>query len=200
MIGRIAIIGLSAHQNELYYLRMLLYHQVGATCFADLRTVNGEQLETYQAACLRLGLLDDDGEIDRAMEEAAGLKFGVQLRELFANVLMWVRPADPKQFYERHKQSLGEDFMDISREEAENEILIFLQERLSRYDLELQRDFGLPRPCTAGRIPSELRDELAYDIKSLTQIHFENFRRLTVEERCIYNLKFLTRWITKNPC
>ena len=100
MIGRIPVIGLSAHQNELYYLRMLLYHQVGATCYADLRTVDGEEMDTFQAACLRLGLLDDDQEIDRAMEEAAGLKFGNQLRELFVNVLMWVRPADPSAFYE----------------------------------------------------------------------------------------------------
>ena len=75
-------------------------------------------METYQAACLRLGLLEDDGEVDRAMEEAAGLKFGDQLRELFVNVLMWVRPADPSAFYERHKQALEDDFKNMLPEEA----------------------------------------------------------------------------------
>ena len=45
MIGRIPVIGLSAHQNDLYYLRMLLYHQVGATCYAYLCTVDGEEIK-----------------------------------------------------------------------------------------------------------------------------------------------------------
>jgi len=187
MIGRIPVIGLSAHQNELYYLRMLLYHQVGATCYADLRRVDGEEMNTYQAACLRLGLLDDDQEIDRAMEEAAGLKFGNQLRELFVNILMWVRPVDPRAFYDRHKLALRDDFKRMSPEEAENETLIFLQDRLSHYDLELKRDFGLPQPSASNRIPAELRDELAYDIGALTDLHADQLGRLTAEQRCVYD-------------
>ena len=64
MIGRIPVIGPSAHQSETYFLRMLLHHQTSATSYADLKTVGGELLATFQAACLRLGLLDDDAEID----------------------------------------------------------------------------------------------------------------------------------------
>ena len=71
MIARIPVIGLSAYQSETYFLRMLLHHQTGATSYADLKTVGGELLATFQAACLRLGLLDDDAEIDKVMEEAA---------------------------------------------------------------------------------------------------------------------------------
>ena len=43
MIGPIHVISLNAHQSELYFLRMLLHHQTGATSFADLRTVEEKQ-------------------------------------------------------------------------------------------------------------------------------------------------------------
>ena len=62
-IGRIPIINLNAHQSELYFLRMLLHHKAGATSFEDLRTIDGVIQPTFQAACLKLGLLEDDNEI-----------------------------------------------------------------------------------------------------------------------------------------
>ena len=37
------VISLNAHQSKLYFLRMLLHHQTGATNFADLRTVEEEE-------------------------------------------------------------------------------------------------------------------------------------------------------------
>ncbi len=43
---------------------MLLYNFGGATSYQDLCTINGEQQETFQDACIKLGLLDSDTEID----------------------------------------------------------------------------------------------------------------------------------------
>ena len=63
MVGRLPVIGLNMHQKELFFLRMLLYHVKGPTCFEDLRTVNGQICETFQQACIQLGLFEDDSEI-----------------------------------------------------------------------------------------------------------------------------------------
>ena len=111
MIERIPVNGLSAHQSEVYFLRMLLHHQTGATSYADLKTVGGEELATFQAPCLNLGLLDDDTEIDKVMEEAAAMKLGNQLRDVFATTLIFIRPSDPSAFYERHLVALCTDHM-----------------------------------------------------------------------------------------
>ena len=62
-VGRLPVITLSPHQSELYYLRLLLHHRSGATSFDDLKTLDGETLPTFQAACLKLGLLEDDNEV-----------------------------------------------------------------------------------------------------------------------------------------
>lgn len=75
-IGRIPTISLSPHQAELYYLRLLLYHKPGATSFENLKSIDGIICTSYQDACNKLGLLDDDTEKDAAMQEASAIRFG----------------------------------------------------------------------------------------------------------------------------
>ena len=58
-IGRIPTVSLNSKQIENYALRLLLHHVRGPFCFEDLRTVNGEVLNTFQEACQKLGLMED---------------------------------------------------------------------------------------------------------------------------------------------
>jgi len=51
---------ISPTQTELFYLRLLLLTVKGATSFDDLRIVNGEICQSFSAACLALGLIEDD--------------------------------------------------------------------------------------------------------------------------------------------
>ena len=78
-VGRIPIISLKANQSEIYFLRMLLYHRPGATGFTDLRTIDGEEFPDFQTACVKLGILQDDTEIDKVLEETASVQFGTIL-------------------------------------------------------------------------------------------------------------------------
>ncbi|KAL6581948.1 hypothetical protein OROMI_005962 [Orobanche minor] len=57
--------------GRLYYMRLMLNHVKGATCFADIRTVDGIVYDTYKAACESLGLLFDDGEYVGGITEAS---------------------------------------------------------------------------------------------------------------------------------
>ncbi|XP_036147086.1 ATP-dependent DNA helicase PIF1-like [Monomorium pharaonis] len=52
----------------------------GATSFNDLKTVNGEFCQSFSAACLALGLVEDDDEWKRAMNEAVAWMMPRQLR------------------------------------------------------------------------------------------------------------------------
>ena len=188
MIGRIPIISLSPHQSELYHLRMLLYHKPGATSFKHLKTIEGEEQPTFQAACNKLGLLDDDSEIDKAIQEASAMKFGNQLRDVFATILIWIRPSDPPAFYLRHKNCLCQDYRDVSAENAENQLLIYLRDRLDREGLQLSRDFGLPEPTDVIHLARELQEELDYDIATLQDINEKNLALLSDEQRSVYNV------------
>ena len=55
-IGRINAV--SPAQGERYFLRMMLTHTTGATCYTDLRNVDGTLYETFKEACKAMGLLE----------------------------------------------------------------------------------------------------------------------------------------------
>ena len=76
----------SPRDREKYCLRVLLLHVPGATSYEHLRSYNGVTHDTFQAACIARGLLDDDQEWDRALSEAVSLLMPRQCRQLFATV------------------------------------------------------------------------------------------------------------------
>ena len=113
-IGRVPIVPLNPHTMELYALRLILHNTAGATSYEELRTVDGQVRASYQAAAIALNLLDDDKELDKALDESYSFKFGEPLRALFISILLFSRPSDPRQFYEDHKLQILEDWIHTS--------------------------------------------------------------------------------------
>jgi len=69
-------------------LRCNISNQIkGATSWEDLHTIDGVLYPTFQQACLALGLLEDDGEWNCCLSDAAGIQTGHQLHYLFAMIL-----------------------------------------------------------------------------------------------------------------
>ncbi|GLT28317.1 hypothetical protein SLA2020_032590 [Shorea laevis] len=68
MIGRLYYVPPTA--GEKYYLRLLLQHIKGLTCFNDLYTVGGHQYDTFKEACYSMGLIVEDKEWEEAINEA----------------------------------------------------------------------------------------------------------------------------------
>ena len=110
-IGRVPIVPLNPHTMELYALRLILHNTAGASSFEELMTVNGQLRSSFQAAAIALNLLEDDRELDKAVQEAYTFKFGEPLRSLFVSILLFTRPSDPRQFYEDHKLQILEDWI-----------------------------------------------------------------------------------------
>jgi hypothetical protein len=88
-------------EGERYYLRVLLTHVVGATCFKDLKTTHRPHTPTtvvhpiFKVACLARGLLQDDAEWDQCLSEAAGVQLPRSLRQLFASLLIYNNVTNP---------------------------------------------------------------------------------------------------------
>ena len=70
-----------AHANygERYYLQLLLTKIHGATCFEDIRTIDGVLHPTFKLACMALGLWNNDGEWHDPLNEASTCTLGVHL-------------------------------------------------------------------------------------------------------------------------
>jgi hypothetical protein len=80
-IGRIYQV--SPRNPDLYFLRMLLNHQKGCKIYRDIRTVEGVEYSTYQAAAFALGLISNDDEADNCLRDAYIHELPNQFRGLF---------------------------------------------------------------------------------------------------------------------
>ena len=158
--------------------------------------MNGEVCPTFQKVCHCLRLLSDDIEKDVVIEEAASIRFGAQLRHVFATILMYSRPADPIRFWEKHQVELCRDFM-IRDHVSEltpsivNEVLLELQDHLESDGLDLQRDFQLPKPdaniVSTAAIPRVIREETNYDVDRLQRFVSDSLPLLNFEQRQVFN-------------
>ncbi|GJX36237.1 ATP-dependent DNA helicase PIF1-like protein [Tanacetum coccineum] len=75
--------------RERYFLRMLLNVVRGPQKFEHLQMVNGRICATFKEACFAYGLLNDDKEWTRAIQEASLWALGPQLRDLFVTILLF---------------------------------------------------------------------------------------------------------------
>jgi hypothetical protein len=107
-IGRIVY----AHpaEGERYFLRVLLNHVRGPTSFEDLKTVEGIICPTFREACEKRGLIETDKTIDDCLCESATFQMPCALRRLFATILVHCEATKIRALWEKHKESMSEDY------------------------------------------------------------------------------------------
>ena len=106
-LGRMVYVTPTA--GEKFHLRMLLMVVKGPRSFDDLRTVNGELCNTFHDACLKRGLLEDDGEWEICMRDAAEIQTGSQLRHLFTTLILFCTPARPDTLWINFRHKICDD-------------------------------------------------------------------------------------------
>ena len=108
-IGRINAV--SPSQGERYFLKLLLSHKSGATDYDDLKVHDGIAYQTFKATCLAMGLLEDDQEWMRSLEEAARTASSRQIRATFAVILQFCTPSEPDALWELFKDEMSDDLV-----------------------------------------------------------------------------------------
>ncbi|XP_074277137.1 uncharacterized protein LOC141600787 [Silene latifolia] len=93
VIGRVA--HASPGEGERYYLRLFLAHVRSPKYFEDIKTVNGVCCASYQEAALKRGILEQDNEAEKCMDEAVNVEMPNALRRLFATILIFSCPNNP---------------------------------------------------------------------------------------------------------
>ncbi|GAA0159946.1 hypothetical protein LIER_38950 [Lithospermum erythrorhizon] len=114
VIGRLSTVNLV--ENERYYLRLLLNNVRGPTSFNFLLCVDGIYCETFQKSAHMRGLLHNEADIDKTMEEASTYRMPSELRRLFATLLHYCKPSDPPKLFEVYYEHMAEDFRKMQSE------------------------------------------------------------------------------------
>ena len=204
VIGRVHTVNPVA--GEVFYLRILLHndHSRGKTGFEDLKKLpNGRVCETYKEVCRELGLLRDDLEWERVLEECAQTKLCPQIRELFVIILMFCQPANPAALFDKFWKTWVDDFETKSRKQSvcidENQLrtmlLLDLELRLQSFEKELV-EFGLPKPSSEDLLkvqsitntdPVVIREEKDFDVTELEESVKKTVPMFTEEQRIIFD-------------
>ncbi|XP_026417496.1 uncharacterized protein LOC113312978 [Papaver somniferum] len=157
-IGRMYFV--SPNAGELYYLRMLLTTVRGVNYFEDLKTVsNGDVDEvhnTFQDACIVLGILAHDGESEKCLQEAVVMQTGNQLRKLFCIILSQCNPSRPEVLWEKfgmnicdylpHRLRTRFNIQNPTDELAMDYRLYLLDQLLQRSGKKLEKYESMPKP------------------------------------------------------
>ena len=109
IIGRIYQVQPSDPQR--FALRLLLLHRKGVKSFQDLRTVHGQVHDTFTGAARAMGLLEDDTEHRRCLQEAAVMNMPSQMRQLFATLMVFQTPSDIRALFDEFKEAMCEDYI-----------------------------------------------------------------------------------------
>ncbi|GFU79861.1 ATP-dependent DNA helicase [Trichonephila clavipes] len=197
VLGRIYTVHVS--NFECYCLRMLLNVIQGPTNFLDLKTVDGQEFETFCQVCEKLGLLEDDNHWDATIEEAVLCRSPSQIRELFAILICTCGLSNPLQLWDKCKVALSEDILhrfekmdQVNNDLCLNEALIHIEDKIIRISGKKLSDFGMPTPQRRGELSTDLIKELSYNIALLDTQVSETKPCLLPEQKDFYN-KILQR-------
>nr|KAJ0223153.1 hypothetical protein LSAT_V11C200065140 [Lactuca sativa] len=144
MVGR--LVYANPAKGERYYLRLLLCHITGPTCFEDLYTANGVLHPTFRKAALERGLIETDDNLSQYLEEASLFQFPSALRRLFATMLIFCEPGNVCKLWDDHYDSLSEDYRKQygCAERVQNMVLIDIRVFLESMSKKLS-DYDLPK-------------------------------------------------------
>ncbi|XP_071904281.1 uncharacterized protein [Coffea arabica] len=107
-IGR--VVAANPLEGERYFLRLLLLHVRAPTSYDDLKTINGVHVTTFREAAVLRGYLESNNSQDECLEEAAVYHMPYSLRRLFASLLVYFTPSNPRTLWLKFEESLSEDY------------------------------------------------------------------------------------------
>ncbi|KAH7713457.1 hypothetical protein AAVH_19195 [Aphelenchoides avenae] len=182
VIGR--LFNVSPRDQEAYNLRLLLFYVKGCKSFEDIRTVSENGVDTihptFTAAALARGLIEDDEEHIKTMEEAVTYAIGPRLRRFFVMLLVHCEIKDPKAFWDKFKVKLAEDLTyHLGGDEPRGIALAYAEvlDLLSLNGKSRERDFpDLPAPTI------ELGDGDAF-LPEIETLLFEQMKATLYEEQ-----------------
>ena len=184
----------SSFVEEWYYLYLLFTVCTDAESFKSIYTIEGILHSIFQAACVALGLLENDGEWISCFEEAGHIASGRTQCVLFVCAILQGSVLDSlalwNQFAEQICDDLKHTIQNISdiptdlKHSHLNYDLYLLNEGCLQYDWIIAF-FGLPASSFSwGNIASNnlIQTELAYNSTDEAQKHNETVNKMNPEQ------------------
>ncbi|GJW83045.1 putative PIF1 DNA helicase/replication protein A1-like protein [Tanacetum coccineum] len=186
---------------ECYFLRMLLNVVRTTLKFEQLLIVNGRIYDTFKEACFAYGLLNDDKEWTRGIQEASLWALGPQLRDLFVTILLFCDVRQPLKLWEENWEVLSDDILhkkrllfkypelQLTTKQIQNYCLMEIQDLLNTNGRTLTEfsDMPQPNPALLTSVDNRLiREARAFDMNNSKIQHQQLYPQLNLEQHLIY--------------
>ena len=191
--------------GEPYFLRLLLHdnHCRGKESFQDMMTlIDGRECESFKEVCSELGLLSNDTEWHRILDESAVTKMCPQIRQMFVIILLFCMPTNPLALFSEFWETWYDDIkykaerrgVQLDEMQLKTLVLLDLEMRLSSFEKRLQ-DFGLPLPSEEDMLqiehvtfnqPAAIREELDFDFEEMKSTSEAAIQTFTPEQLTVY--------------
>ena len=150
---------------------------------------------------IALGLLQNDEEWDQCLKETGQIQTGMQLRKLFATLLLFCEVTRPEVLWEKNISALSDDILFQVRnntgnmtleftDDIRNEALCHLQSILSKYERFLNEFPNMPIPTISPNNEQNtnclIREEWQYDIEELTRLTENGISHLNIDQRTAF--------------
>ena len=160
------------------------------------------EVDTFQEACRRLGLLDGNQEWENVLEEVSNTASSPQLRALYIIILMFCEPSNPRSLFEKFWEMWTDDIerkaikksINLDPEQKRTMVLLDLQLRLQSFEKDLSH-FALPEPTKeeldrvktfTNNEPVIIREEKDFDVEELENQAEEVRQKLTKAQEEVY--------------
>ncbi|KAG7956985.1 hypothetical protein I3843_11G152200 [Carya illinoinensis] len=91
---------------------------IGRIVTANPFEVNGVLAPTFREAATMQGLLERDDSVEECLQEASLYQMPCNLRQLFATILVYCNPANPRYLWEHFEQDMSPDFQLIEHSQS----------------------------------------------------------------------------------
>jgi hypothetical protein len=115
----------------------------GSTSFNDLKSYHNITYNTFQAACVARGLLNDEVEYLECLREASQSRGGKNLRALLVNILAYNCPSNVARIWNELQEDFIEDFHTLPRDVAISMALRDIDEQLQKCGFNI-KNYDLP--------------------------------------------------------
>ena len=190
-LGRIRAVSNKA--VELFYLRLLLTHIKGPTCYKDLRTIEGVTYDTYREAVKAMGLLNDEETwLKTIMEIISYTNNRDHLRTTYASMLVFSDLEDQSNIWEETKDLFSSDYLFMKCETEYNDeiyrdALDDIQEKVYNCGGCNIVQYGLPSSRNGEKVTNIVRREKSYNKPGLAEQVKENVQMMNEKQKYCYD-------------
>lgn len=154
----VRIYSVSPKDTERFFLKLLLKHVPGATCYDDLKTVHCIKYNSFRDAAIAMKITDTDEHWHNTMQEATLIHMPSHCRKVFAYLLLYCEVSNPKELWSEFKSKLYDDYrhnhVNLREKALENLALIEISRTLNENNSAL-KDFDLPEVKAVNRFENE---------------------------------------------